>query len=82
MKLKQRLKRDDALDPDWWCWQFDRAVRWLGLHIDNELGKCKSERDAQNKLDYLLGEPAAMHDRAITTLVSALGIADDLELPF
>lgn len=82
MKLKQRLKRDDVLDPDWWCWQFDRAVRWVGIDIENQLSKCKSEQDIQNKLDYLLGEPGVVQDKAITTLISAMGVSDDMELPF
>jgi hypothetical protein len=80
--LKRQLRRDNVIDPDWWCWQFDRAVRWLGIHIENELQKCKSEREMQNKLELLLGTPEAAVDKALNTLISTLGVENDIELPF
>jgi hypothetical protein len=39
LKLKSRLKREDALDPEFICYCFDRAVVWAGNFVENYANK-------------------------------------------
>lgn len=76
LRLNEWALETTGLDGWWAAIQFDRAVCWLGRHVENKLLETDSNGRSQHRLEDILGEPEAGSSPILKQLSAVFGVVN------